>query len=490
MHKTYLLDLLQKLTSKQMKDLSEFIQSPFFNKNESVTKLFEYLRVQHPEFKEQEIEKEHIHKKLFHSAEYSDGFMRMLIFKLTSLAEEYLAYADFKTSGHSENFHLINTLLNLNIDSEAQKQINQLEKKLNSDKTQNGSYYKNRYELEKFKDIIYSRTYRAVTIKDKPDERMLEESNNLSAFFLISVLQRYRYLLNKSFTVNTDFKLDFLPYIIDFLEGDGKHYLNILLVSLLYKQILVINDYNREDLIDDLIHDLTNDKLTIENEERREGLTVMNNICIEKGYEGKEKYFRYMFDIDKYLVAKNLYNRVRGGYFDNEMFLNVVTIGLKLEEISWIKNFIEKYYTKLAPDTQMNTYNYCNAKLYFKTKDFNRALDNIARVAYSDMHMKMNVRITAITIHYELGNIEEVLTQIENFKKYIQNDKLMNAGHKRISSNFIKYTAALCKAKYSNKVNLEELKKNVAATDQISNRVWLIKKANELVELRRSFNKA
>src|SRR5688572_15636803 len=145
MHKTYLVDLLQKLSSKQMKELSEFIQSPFFNKNESVTKLFEYLRVQHPEFKEQAVEKELIHKKVFHSAEYNDGFMRMLIFKLTSLAEEYLAYTDFKTSSHTENFHLINTLLNLNIDSEAQKQINQLEKKLNSDKVQNGRYYKNRY---------------------------------------------------------------------------------------------------------------------------------------------------------------------------------------------------------------------------------------------------------------------------------------------------------------------------------------------------------
>jgi hypothetical protein len=488
MRKIYLIELLQKLSSRQMKELSEFIQSPFFNKNESVTRLFEYLRVHHPEFKEQDIEKELIHKKVFPSAEYNDSFMRMLIFKLTQLAEDYIAYSDFKSNEYTESMHLINTLLDLNIDQEAQKQINRIEKKLSTEKIQSGEYYKNRYELEKFKDIIYSRSYRPVTIKDKPDESLLEESNNLSAFFLISALKRYRYLLNKSYTVNINFKLDFLPYIIRFLEGEGKHYLDILSISLLYKQILVLRDYNREDLLDELIDELTNDKLMIEDEERRDGLTVMINICIEKGYEGKEKYFVSMFNMDKYLVSKNLYNRVKGGYFDNEMFLNIVTIGLRLNEIEWIKDFIEKYYTKLAPDAQLNTYNYCISKLYFKTGDFSSALESIAKVAYSDMHMKINVRITGITIHYELGNIEEVLNQIENFKKYIQNDKLLNAGHKKISSNFVKYAAALCKAKYSTKVNLNELKKNISSADQVSNRLWLINKTEELIELRKSFN--
>ncbi len=488
MHKTYLVELLQKLSSKQMKELSEFIQSPFFNKNESVTRLFEYLRVQHPEFKPANISKELIHKKVFHSAEYNDSFMRMLIFKLTTLAEEYIAYSDYKSNGITENMHLINTLLDLNIDSEAQKQINQLEKKLNGVKIHGGAYFKNRYELEKFKDVIYSRSYRAITIKDKPDERLLEESNNLSAFFLISVLQRYRYLLNKAFTVNTSFNLDFLPNIIEFLEGEGKHYLDILIISILYKQILVLKDFNREDILKELISELTNDKLVIDDEERRDGLTAMVNICIEKGYEGKEHYFTLLFNINKYLVSRNLYNRVRGGYFDNEMFLNIVTIGLKLNETVWVKEFIEQYYTKLSPDTRLNTYNYSYTKLYFKTREFNNALTNIAKVAYSDMHMKVNVRITAITIHYELGNIEEALTQIENFKKYIQNDKLLSPGHKRITSNFVKYTAALCKAKYSVKANLAELKKNIAAADQVSNRVWLLNKTDELIELRKSFN--
>jgi hypothetical protein len=223
----------------------------------------------------------------------------------------------------------------------------------------------------------------------------------------------------------------------------------------------------------------------IDDEERREGLTIVGNICIEKGYEGKEKYLEKVFNIDKYLVSKNLYNRVKGGYFDNEMFLNIVTLGLKLNEIEWTKKFIEKYNSKLAPDTRQDAYNYCYAKFYFKIRNFDEALKSIAKVAYADLHMKINVRITTITILYELNKIEEVLTQIENFRKYIQNDKLLNAGHKRISSNFIKFTAALCKAKYSSLANIDELQKSITEANQVSHRTWLLNKTNELIELRK-----
>lgn len=484
MHKTYLIELLQKLSSKQMKELGEFVHSPFFNKNESVTRLFDYLRVQHPEFKEENIYKELIHKKVFLSAEYNDGFMRMIIFKLAALTEEYLAYTDFKAKGYDESMHIINSLLDFNLDNEAQKHINQVEKKLNASSDGEREYYKNKYSLERFKDIIYSRSYRPVTIKDKPDESLLEESNSLTSFFLISSLQRYRYLLNKTFTVNSQFELDFLPYILKFLEGEGKKYFEVNMISLLYRQIKLLQDTENEELLDELIAELTNDKLSLDEEELRDGLTVLCNICIEKGYEGKRKYYEALFNMNKYLISKDMYNRVKGGYFDNEMFLNLVTVGLMLAEISWTKDFIEKHYKLLPPDIHLNTYNYCLSKLYFKTGDFTKALESIAKVAYSDMQMKINVRITTLTIHYELGNIEEVLMQTENFKKYVQNDKLLSAGHKRIASNFIRFISALCKAKYSTKPNFDQLKQNILSADQVSNRLWLLKKTEQLEALR------
>jgi hypothetical protein len=61
----------------------------------------------------------------------------------------------------------------MDLDNEAGKQINQVEKKLKKSENANADYYKNKYGLEKLKTVIYSRTYRPVTVKDKPDESLL-----------------------------------------------------------------------------------------------------------------------------------------------------------------------------------------------------------------------------------------------------------------------------------------------------------------------------
>src|SRR5688572_11100352 len=202
MVKTNLIELLSKLSSKQMRELSDFVKSPFFNKNESAEKLFEYLRVCHPEFKQAKIEKETVYKKLFSPSEYNDSFMRMIIFRLTELTEQYLAYSDMKNTEYSESRHLINALLELGIDKGAQRNINDLEKELEKRELRNRDYYETRYTIENYKHIIYSRYFRPLTIKDKPDSKLLDGSNYLTSFFMISILQNYRYLLNKSLTIS------------------------------------------------------------------------------------------------------------------------------------------------------------------------------------------------------------------------------------------------------------------------------------------------
>jgi hypothetical protein len=482
MEKTYLVELLSKLSSKQMRELSDFVKSPFFNKNESVEKLFEYLRVAHPEFKPLKIEKELVYKKLFSPAEYNDSFMRMLIFKLTELSERYLAYSEMTQKPADEYIYLAGNLLELGLDKNAQRVINQTEKELEQIRIKEGKYFLKKFELEKLKHIIYSRTYKATTVKDKPDESLLEESNYLTEFFLINILQRYRYLLNKGQTVNSHYELDFLPHILKFLENEGKHYLKNITVSLLYRQVKLQLDPSDEKKFYEIKKELCNDATLIDDEDRRDGATILVNLCIEKGYKGKDEFYKLVLEIDEYLVSRNLYNRVKGGYFDSEMFMNIVTIALRLGRVEWTKEFIDSNYKKLAPDIMENIRNFTYARLYFKTRELDKALHYISKVTYTDLHMKINARITSITIHYELGNIEEVLMQIENFRKYIQNDKLLSTGHRKISSNFIKYAGSICKARYSPRVNLAELKKNIEDCEMVNNRKWLVDKVSELMQ--------
>src|SRR6187399_2290666 len=92
MKNTSLIKILKTFSTAEIKEFGEFVRSGFFYKNESVIRLYDYIRKFHPEYDENKIEKENVHKKLFTGTKYNDGFLRKLIFNLTNLAETYMAY--------------------------------------------------------------------------------------------------------------------------------------------------------------------------------------------------------------------------------------------------------------------------------------------------------------------------------------------------------------------------------------------------------------
>ena len=109
MIKSNLVELLRSFSLHEIKEFGEYVHSPFFNKNQSVMKLYDYIRKQYPEFRSEKLKKEFVFNALFPRAEYNDGFMRTLIFLLTQNAEQYLSHINYKnqsvgsvSTGHGE----------------------------------------------------------------------------------------------------------------------------------------------------------------------------------------------------------------------------------------------------------------------------------------------------------------------------------------------------------------------------------------------------
>ncbi len=485
MKKSSIIEILSKLSPKEFKEFGDFVNSPFFNKNESVIKLFNYLKRYYPDFTENNLKKEKIHKEIFPGVKYNDVFMRGVIFKLNSLAEEFLSVNDFRKDNSFEQLGLISSLLDKGLDKQAEKIIGHHEKKLKGIKTENPDYYYGLHKLESLKDIIYSRVYKPLTIKDKPDEKLIAESDYFIKFFLIKILGRYRYLLNKAQTVKTSLKLDFLNEILDFLASGGEKFLSVSLIWILYKQILLLLDSNNEKIFYELKTILTDDKVPLDKEERRDGLAIIINHCINKHYAGIEEYKIHLHELYKYLIERNLYNRVKGGYFETAMFNNIITIGLYMEDNNWVVNFLEKFHTKLSPDSRVNSYNMNYAKYYFKIREFEKSLEYISKVDYEDIYYKIHVRTLVAALHYELNNFEIAINIIESFKKFVTNDKLLTDQHRTICTNFIKFVSVLFKVKASNSNDdLRLLKVNIAESIDVPYRIWLIEKADELLKLR------
>ena len=110
MNNSSLLQLLKKFDKQQLKDFNNFVKSPFFNSNKALISLYEYIRKQYPQFEPAKLEKQFISKKIFGKAEYNDGFFRVLMSNLQTLAEEYLTYRGMLKEPHIKKKYLLSEL--------------------------------------------------------------------------------------------------------------------------------------------------------------------------------------------------------------------------------------------------------------------------------------------------------------------------------------------------------------------------------------------
>ncbi|MEZ4691435.1 MAG: hypothetical protein R3A12_15260 [Ignavibacteria bacterium] len=118
-----------------MKEFALFVQSPFFNTNQSVIKLFDQIRKFYPEFEKNMPDKKDLFELSFGKIRYDDSFMRVTVFRLLELAKEFLIHRNLKRNHFIKETLLIDEYNVHELYDMMLKNISELEKKLEKQKS-------------------------------------------------------------------------------------------------------------------------------------------------------------------------------------------------------------------------------------------------------------------------------------------------------------------------------------------------------------------
>src|SRR5260221_9447026 len=132
MYKSNFITVLKNFDVREFREFGELVHSPFFNKNQSVIKLYDYLKKLYPDFKQETVEKEFVYTKIFHKAEYNDGFMRNIIFNLSALSEMYLKQLNIRRHPAEGSLMLLEELNYRKLEKMLVKSFPQAEKEIES----------------------------------------------------------------------------------------------------------------------------------------------------------------------------------------------------------------------------------------------------------------------------------------------------------------------------------------------------------------------
>ena len=148
------------------------------------------------------------------------------------------------------------------------------------------------------------------------------------------------------------------------------------------------------------------------------------------------------------------------GDFSPWEYKNIVTLGLRLQEEKWVREFIRKYLNFLPVDERANALTYNSAMLSYYHKN-------------TDLYYQLDARSILLKVYFELDDVETMLHHISAFKIFIRRNKLVSAYQKEIYLNFIRYTLKIFRAGTST-TKLNAVKNEIISHQNISDKNWLL----------------
>lgn len=484
MHKSNLIQIIRTFSPKEIREFEKVVNSSLYNKNKNVIKLFEYIKKYYPECESKNLEKERAYKKLFSNKSYNENTMRSHMFKLSKLAEDYLAFINYTSFDFNVKKHLMLELNKRNLDNLFEKNIKSANEYINKAMGIEEDFFHHKCFIE----IEYSNYCLDRNSPQEAVENYLNEAELQICYFMAVTKRIMNNLSICSHMFNTSYKFNIIENFFNnlnfekFIKETRKH-------NSAYSGVLELYYYSYKTFInmDDEDSYAKCKKLLFENfhlmskTEQYSSFVNLINCCNDRFKISRQRYLKEYFEILKFMLSNKLHKAEAESYISLLMYEAILSSAIALGETDWAEDFALEYIEEVHPDQRENLKNYALAQLYFAKGNYDYALANYQKINQEVFVLKLNVKVLLLKIYYEISEFDSAFSLIDSFRHFLSNNKNISERNNITYSNFLKFIKEMIKLKMiPNKESLELLKKNLVNTELVTNKEWILKKVKEL----------
>jgi len=467
MESSKLIGLLKTFDKAEIKKLSDFVDSPYFNKNKEVVKLYAYIKLYAPHFPPKRIQRQVVFKTVFKNKPYDDKKMRRLMSALLKLAEQFVGLQKYQSSPGISNYYEMSSFIDRELDKHHEYNYKKAQQTLEASSLRNADYYYQKYLLaDTMSQQFFNKKIR------RYDQSLQDTSDFFDVYFLSKKLIYSCEMINRNKIISKAYKPKFLKEIQLFLNRYPLHsvpfihiYYNIFMMltskeGTTYFQTLkkLLNDYEDHFLV----------------KETREMFSHALNYSIRRLNQGNQPYLEESFNLCRYGIEKGL--MTDNNYLSPWAYKNVIKMGLMLSKYDWVKEFIETQTNDLAPNFRQNALHFNLADLYYSTKDFDQAQYHLNQFEYSDIYIAIDSKILLMKIYYESNEHDTLFSALAAFKQFIIRNKILSAIAIKKYKNFLFALNLLVKLEQK---AVTECKQFLNSDEPIAERNWLKEMANQ-----------
>ena len=480
MYGSNLLNILGSFSRKDIREFGKYVRSPFFNSNEKVAELFDFVKDFYPDFTHKKLDKEQAYMDVFRTGKYNSGLMTTTMFHLTQHAKDYLAYINYKSVPVLEQESLLRELRNRGMDKAFEKQYREAKEVLDNWGGIDAGLMKHSLSIGGIVHDYYE-------AKNKySDELMmlLEKSSEslLCYFLMISEIlltgfegRKIKFNASPERSLLEEFFrcVDFVRFEEKLKDIDIPEARTMMLNMLIIENLLHEDDYELYRKFKQVLYA----NLHLYNRfERNILLTVARNLLLHHRSITSDIYNAEYFELLEKTLEFDTY-KIYGEYMSLTIFDNILTAALELGKTGWAEDFVKKYTEHLVPEVRENVSKYANARLEFKKGAWDRALEITAGLNLEPITQKLRLKVLQIQISYEKKDYESVLYSIDSFRHFLRYNKNISAARRTEYVTFTRLLGRLIKhLSRSNRRDLDELRAELNASGRIPHRNWLMEK--------------
>jgi hypothetical protein len=417
MKDTRLIQLLSSFSAREIKLFSDFVKSPYFNKNEKTASLACAIIKCYPAFENKLPAEEKLFAQVFKGEKYEYFKFRNYISDVLELALEFLKYEGLQGEQFSANLHLLESLRKHNQEKIYEKEFQKAEKRLQEMARPGNLQLYEMFRLKKEWAIYNAKIY--------PNTRHEITQHGLDAFIeyiLLECMSYYGLMLHEKMQNNIPYDLKLFEEMFAYAEDKYD----------------TINSTTRVYI--DMVRLMQNIGSTEKYERLKKMLREYHNIIpfelLERGYVhlidfcafqinsvGNNAYCREVHNLHKDLLAFGIQTKGNIPYQD---FLNTVKMAAVVKEFEWVENFIHEYGLHLTEQERDASMQFSYAVVAYYKEQYNAAARYMSTVNFKDPIMKIQVKANTIRYLYEGGLYEQLLSFLESFTHYLRKEKKLS----------------------------------------------------------------
>ena len=430
------LQILQTFSREERINFLNLAQSPHWNPNRNAVALLEKIMEQAPNWEANQLLPQQVFQAAYPKRAFSRPFLNKQLNILVRLSERFLVQGHLSQDQIERQWTLLCIWQERQLERLFWKAWHDLDKTLEDRAVQDATYHWWKFRLASLaNEGLHSSSPRS-------QHNYLEEMDrSLDYFYWIRKIQMACARVNRGMILRpTEPEA---PSHKTVSISSPPAYLGEEPYFRIWMEVLHILQTQKMEDTQKILHRLATLKMPFS--EYLEIIKYMQNALIRSINQGERAYFSQLMELYEEQLKLHAAHPEKQRYLPHEDFKNMVTIGLQLHRLAWVKSLIQDYQANLAPEVRESALAYNLANLQIYQGHYEEAIRQLLTIRFEDPYYAISARTLLLKCYYESEDFDPLLNQVEAFRYFLLRDQILPRSKKQALQNFLLHLKKIVK---------------------------------------------